>query len=78
MVCSLVCSFVDLFLILVFCDIIKTMKKKKYICKVVKNGRDSYYINIPKEIVRRLKIKERQKLVIDLDKKKIIITDWKK
>ncbi len=50
----------------------------KYTRKVVKNGRNSYYINIPKEIVRELKIKERQKLVIKKRGKGISIVDWKK
>jgi antitoxin component of MazEF toxin-antitoxin module len=54
------------------------MPNKKYIRKVVKNGRNSYYINIPKEIVKELKIRERQKLVINKRGKGILIVDWKK
>ena len=54
------------------------MPDKKYIRKVVKNGRESYYINIPKEIVKELKIKERQKLIIAKKGKGILVVDWKK
>ena len=36
------------------------------------------YINIPKEIVKELKIRERQKLVINKRGKGILIVDWKK
>ncbi len=50
----------------------------KYIRKVVKNGRNSYYINIPKELARELKIRERQKLIIKKRGSKLIIEDWKK
>jgi len=50
----------------------------KFIRKVVKNGRNSYYINIPKEMARELKIRERQKLVIKRRGSKIIIEDWEK
>ncbi len=49
---------------------------KKYIRKIVKNGRNSYYINIPKEIVKELKFKERQKLTVRLRGRKITIEDW--
>ena len=51
-------------------------KKEQLIRKVVKNGRGSYYINIPKEIVDHLHLRERQKLVITMNGKKITIQDW--
>lgn len=51
---------------------------EKYIRKIVKNGRNSYYINIPKQIVKELKLKERQKLVITRRGKRISIIDWGK
>lgn len=54
------------------------MANKKYIRKVVKNGRNSYYINIPKEIIKELKIRERQKLVVSKRGKGLLIIDWKK
>lgn len=46
--------------------------------KIVKNGRGSYYINIPKETMKGLKWKERQKIVVRRLGKKIILQDWKK
>jgi len=49
---------------------------EKFIRKVVKNGRNSYYINIPKELARELKVRKRQKLVIRRRGKKLIIEDW--
>ena len=45
--------------------------------KIVKNGRESYYINIPKEIVRELRWRERQKLTIRRSGEKLVIEDWK-
>lgn len=54
------------------------MAIEKHIRKVVKNGRNSYYVNIPKEIVRTLKLKERQKLIISQRGRSIIINDWTK
>ncbi len=54
------------------------MHKKQHIRKIVKNGRGSYYINIPKEIIEALHMKERQKLVIELVGKHLKVKDWKK
>lgn len=65
LVCSLVCS-----------SLIHMIKK--HTRKVVKNGRDSYYINIPKELVRELKIRERQKLTLKKRGKGIMVEDWEK
>ncbi len=53
-------------------------KKTVLVRKVVKNGRNSYYINIPIELVRELHINERQKLVLRRSGKKIVVEDWKK
>ena len=53
-------------------------KKEKPVRKIVKNGRGSYYINIPKEYMRELDWQERQKLTIEKKGKEIIIKDWKK
>ena len=52
------------------------MKNKNHIRKIVKNGRESYYINIPKEIIKALKWQEKQKLVISQSGEKLIIKDW--
>jgi len=52
--------------------------KNKDIRKIVKNGRGSYYINIPIDILRELGWKERQKLVVKKRGKGLVIVDWKK
>jgi bifunctional DNA-binding transcriptional regulator/antitoxin component of YhaV-PrlF toxin-antitoxin module len=46
--------------------------------KIVKNGRESYYINIPKEIMRELGWKEHQKLTIRRIGKRLVVDDLKK
>jgi bifunctional DNA-binding transcriptional regulator/antitoxin component of YhaV-PrlF toxin-antitoxin module len=59
---------------------IKNMRRKledKNIRKIYKKS-DSYAVTIPIEIVRELKIKKGQKVVIKRSGKDIIITDWKK
>ncbi len=53
------------------------MKKEVHIRKIVKNGRNSYYINIPKELIRELSWRERQKLTIRRSGKRIVVEDWK-
>ena len=45
--------------------------------KILKRG-DSYTITLPIDMVRELKWRERQKLVLKMSGKKIIIEDWKK
>jgi len=50
----------------------------KEIRKIIKNGRGSYYINIPKEIMKEIRWRERQKLTIRKSGDKLIIEDWKK
>jgi len=50
----------------------------KFTRKIIKNGRGTYYINIPKEIMDSFKLRERQKLTIRRSGKKIIVEDWKK
>ena len=54
----------------------KTMQKSDKIRKIVKNGRGSYYVNIPKEVLRALGWKERQKVVVKKSGKKVVIADW--
>jgi bifunctional DNA-binding transcriptional regulator/antitoxin component of YhaV-PrlF toxin-antitoxin module len=46
--------------------------------KIVKNGRDSYYINIPKDLMRELGWRERQKLTIRRVSNRLVVEDWKK
>ncbi|NQU83772.1 MAG: hypothetical protein HQ536_03600 [Parcubacteria group bacterium] len=50
---------------------------KKHIRKVTRVGKRSLSIVIPAEIVKELKIRERQKLVLSLKGKTISISDWK-
>ena len=49
---------------------------KKYIRKVTRVGKRSLSVVLPAEIVKELKIRERQKLVVEQKGKKIIISDW--
>lgn len=48
----------------------------KSIRKITKLGKWSYGITLPIDIVRKLKWKERQKVVVKLRGKKISIKDW--
>jgi hypothetical protein len=48
----------------------------KFIRKIIKNGRGSYYINLPKEVVDSMKLRERQKMTLRQSGKKIILEDW--
>jgi antitoxin component of MazEF toxin-antitoxin module len=52
-------------------------RAEKYIRKVIRVGRKSLSVIIPADIVRELKIRERQKLVVKRVGKKIQIEDWK-
>ena len=37
---------------------------KKHVKKIIQNGRGSYYINIPRELMKELGWRERQKTVL--------------
>jgi len=50
----------------------------KSIRKLTKLGGKSIAVTIPIEIIRKLKWRERQKVVVKLRGKKITIEDWKK
>ncbi len=52
----------------------------KFVRKLTRASTHSYTINIPKEIVKELKWKERQKLEITFNQKKklFVVKDWKK
>ena len=52
-------------------------KSEKFIRKVTRVGKRSLSIVIPSEIVDELGIRERQKMVFKIERKKIIISDWK-
>jgi hypothetical protein len=62
---SLVCSWYGL-------------SMEKFVRKIVKNGRGSYYVNLPIDLVRDMKLRERQKLTLVRKGKQIVIEDWKK
>ena len=53
---------------------------KKFVHKLTRASTHSYTITVPKEIVRDLKWRERQKLEISYDdkKKQFVVKDWKK
>lgn len=51
---------------------------EKYVRKITRQGKRSLSINIPAEITKELKLRERQKLVLRRSGKKIVIEDWKK
>jgi bifunctional DNA-binding transcriptional regulator/antitoxin component of YhaV-PrlF toxin-antitoxin module len=51
-------------------------KAETYIRKVTRASKRSLYINIPADIVRELKLRERQRLVIKRVGEKIVIEDW--
>ncbi len=50
---------------------------QKEVRKVIKNGRGSYYINIPKELMKELRWRERQKLTVRKSGGKLVVEDWK-
>jgi len=51
--------------------------KDKNIRKLTKVGGASYAVTIPIEIIKEFGWKERQKLVVKKQGKKIVIEDWK-
>ncbi len=52
--------------------------KNKNVRKITKVGGKSYAITIPIEMIRELKWKERQKVIVEKRDGKIIIRDWEK
>lgn len=53
-------------------------ESEKNIRKLTRVGRASIAVTIPVEMVKKLKWKERQKVVLNLRGSKITIEDWKK
>ena len=51
--------------------------KDRNIRKISKTGGGSIYVTLPIEMVRELRWRERQKVVIHKSGSKIIIKDWK-
>jgi len=54
-----------------------TKQSSNPIRKITKTGRFSYGITFPKEIVKRLGWRERQKVIVKLKGKTLIIKDWR-
>jgi len=52
-------------------------KQSGEVRKIIKNGRGSYYVNIPKELMPELSWKERQKVAVRRYGNCLIIEDWK-
>lgn len=48
----------------------------KNIRKILKNG-DSYAVTIPIEMINKLNWREKQKVVVKMKGKSIIVRDWK-
>ena len=44
--------------------------------KIVKNGAGTYYVSIPKQLMKKLRWKEKQKVVISEKGKTLIVKDW--
>jgi len=57
----------------------KLMKKytNDNIHKITKTGQGSHYVVIPKEMMKELGWKDKQKVKIKVSRKRIIISDWK-
>jgi len=53
-------------------------RKNNNIRKLIKISKSSFSITIPIEYINKLKWKEHQKFVVNLNKGKIIIQDWPK
>ena len=52
------------------------ISEDKNIRKILKSG-DSYAVTIPIEMLNKLKWREKQKIVVKMKGKSIIIRDWK-
>ncbi len=50
----------------------------KNVRKVIKLGRGSLAVTLPKEFATKLKWKEKQKVIVSLKGKSLTIKDWKK
>jgi antitoxin component of MazEF toxin-antitoxin module len=51
---------------------------KREIRKLVKLGKTSLAVTVPIEVIRQLKWREKQKVVVKKRGQGILITDWKK
>ena len=55
----------------------KGKKNKGVTRKLTKTGDYTYYVTIPKDYIEKLGWRVKQKVVVKLSGKKIIIEDWK-
>ena len=46
--------------------------------KLAKMGKESIGLTLPIEVIRELGWKEKQKVVVKVERRKVIISDWKK
>lgn len=44
--------------------------------KLQKNNRGSYYLNIPKEMIKDLKWKDKQNLEVEVKRSGLVVKDW--
>lgn len=51
---------------------------KRHIRKLTKTGGKSIGLTLPIDLIRKLKWRERQRVVVKLSGRNIIISDWKK
>ncbi len=49
---------------------------KDEIRKIGKNSQGTYYVSLPKELVKELRFREKQKVVVKKFGKGILIEDW--
>lgn len=46
--------------------------------KIMKVSKYSYGLVIPKDFIKKLKWKEKQKVTVKISHKRVIVSDWKK
>ena len=54
------------------------MAAEKITRKLTRSGTHSYYVLLPPEMIRDLKWKAHQKVIVEQHGKTIVIRDWKK
>ena len=52
-------------------------KKEGIVRKITKTGTYTYYVTIPREYIEELDWRKKQKVLLKLSGKKVIIEDWK-
>ncbi len=55
-----------------------TKQSSNSIRKITKVGKYSYSITVPKEIIKKLGWRERQKVVVKINRGGLTVKDWKK